>query len=63
MIADFLVRQRQLTGVTVRLQDASWYAKYVLPFFDTAWKVRFLLFDVLGDVPRMWQASATLEGK
>ncbi len=63
MIADVLVGQRQLVGITVRLQDASWYAKYAIPFFDSKWRVQFLLFDVLGDVPRMWQASAVLAGK
>jgi hypothetical protein len=63
VIAEVLVGQRQLTGITVRLEEASWYAKYVFPFLDTAWKVRFLLFDVLGDVLRMWQASSALAGK
>ena len=63
MIADILVGQRHLAGLTVRLQDATWYAKYAFPFFDMKWKVHFLLFDVLGAVPRMWQASAVLEGK
>jgi hypothetical protein len=63
VIAEFLVGQRHLVGVTVRLEDASWYAKYAFPFFDTSWKVRFLLFDVMGGAPRMWQASASLEGK
>ena len=63
MIADFVVGQRQLTGITVRLQDASWYAKYTFPFFDAKWKVHFLLFDVFGNAPRMWQASSTLAGK
>jgi hypothetical protein len=61
--ADFLANQRGLVGLNVRLEDATWYAKYAFPFFDLAWKVRFLLFDVLGDVPRFWEARAVLAGR
>ncbi len=63
MKEEFLVGQRQLVGLTVRRTDGSWYAKYVFPFFDTRWKVHFLLVDVMGEPPRMWQAPATLEGR
>lgn len=59
----WVVSQRELAGVTLRLKDGAWYAKYVFPFFDPSWKVRFLLLDVLGGVPRMTSGIASMEGR
>lgn len=56
------VRQRQLVGINVLLDDARWYAKYVFPFFNVGWRVPLVALDVLGRPPRIWDRSMKLIG-
>jgi hypothetical protein len=58
-----VVTQRHLTGIHVALTDASWYAKYVFPFFNAQRRVPFVVFDVLGTPPRVWDRDVTFEGR
>jgi hypothetical protein len=43
-----VVPQRGLTNLKVHLADAVLEAKYAFPFWDDAWKVRFVMLDLLG---------------
>jgi len=60
---DDIVTQRRLAGVHVVLKDARWYAKYVLPFFNVHWRIPFVVFDVIGQPPRIWDRDVTFEGR
>lgn len=63
MTSGLLVTQRHLTGLTLVLKDARWYAKYVFPFFTAKWRVPFVAFDLLGQPPRIWDMGATVVGR
>lgn len=43
-----VVAERGLTNLRVRFTDESLDAKYVFPFWDREWRVKFLLLDLLG---------------
>ncbi len=55
-------RQRSLANRKVRFRDGVLDAKYVFPFWDKTWMVRFILIDVLGGTgPRVVRGAMTVD--
>lgn len=56
-------RQRSLVNRRVRFRDGVLEAKYVFPFWDSTWTVRFILIDIIGGTgPRVARTPMTFDG-
>jgi len=56
------IQQRAIVGRRLTFSDSELVTKYTLPFVDPAWKVPFIILDVLGSPPRIFSGPLHLDG-
>jgi len=56
------IQQRAIVGRRLSVADSELVTKYTLPFVDTAWKVPFIVLDLLGGPPRILAGPLHLDG-
>src|SRR2546422_11610102 len=56
------IQQRAIVGRRLSVADSELVTKYTLPFVDTAWKVPFIVLDLLGGPPRILAGPLDLDG-